>query len=265
MQTQVEGRVAGLKASYTWWSFEGQGADTETLLRESAAMGYDGVELAEPELWPQIREAGLGIASHRGHGWLEDGLNNPANHDRIEREIRENIALAREWACPVLICFSGNRHGASDDEGIAVTAAGLARVARDAEAAGITLALELLNSRVDHPRYQCDHTPWGVQVIEQVDSPAVKLLYDVYHMQIMEGDVIRTISAQHQQFAHYHVAGKPGRQKPDTSQELNYPAIYRAIADTGFTGYVGMEFVPTGDPVAALGDALATLRRVTTT
>ena len=253
--------MSGIKASYAWWAFEGRGADAQTLLRESAAMGYDGVEMADPELWPQVREAGLEIATHRGHGWLEDGLNNPANHDRIEHEVRENIALAQQWGCPLLICFSGNRHNASDEEGIAVTAAGLARVARDAEEAGVTLAVELLNSRVDLPGYQCDHTAWGVQVIERVNSPAVKLLYDVYHMQIMEGDVIRTIASQHQHFAHYHVAGNPGRHEPDTSQELNYPPIYRAIADTGFTGYVGMEFVPQGEPVAALRDALVTLRR----
>ncbi len=256
--------MAGPKASYAWWSFEGQGVDAETLLRESAAMGYDGVEMAEPEMWPQIRAAGLGIATHRGHGWLEDGLNNPANHDRVEREIRENIALAQAWGCPVLICFSGNRHGASDEEGLAVTAAGLARVARDAEQAGVTLAVELLNSRVDHPGYQCDYTSWGVRMIEQVDSPAVKLIYDVYHMQIMEGDVIRTIATQHQHFAHYHVAGNPGRHEPDASQELNYPPIYRAIADTGFTGYVGMEFVPQGEPIVALRDALVAMRRATT-
>ena len=256
--------MAGPKASYAWWSFEGRGVDTETLLRESAALGYDGVEMAEPELWPQVREAGLEIATHRGHGWLEDGLNNPANHDRIEREIRENITLAQEWGCPVLICFSGNRHGASDEEGIEVTAAGLARVAKDAENAGVTLAVELLNSRVDHPGYQCDRTPWGVQMIEQVNSPAVKLLYDVYHMQIMEGDVIRTVATQHPHFAHYHVAGNPGRHEPDATQELNYPPIYRAIADTGFSGYVGMEFVPQSEPIAALRDALVTLRRATT-
>ena len=162
-----------------------------------------------------------------------------------------------------LICFSGNRHGASDDEGVAVTAAGLGRVAQAAEDAGVTLALELLNSHVDHPGYQCDHTPWGVRVIEQVNSPAVKLLYDVYHMQIMEGDVIRTITTQHPHFAHYHVAGNPGRHEPDATQELNYPPIYRAIAETGFTGYVGMEFVPLGDPVTALGDALAAFRSAT--
>lgn len=256
--------MSGLKASYAWWAFQGRGVDAESLLHESAALGYNGVEMAEPELWPLVREAGLEIATHRGHGWLEDGLNTPANHDRIEREIRENIALARQWGCPVLICFSGNRHGASDDEGIEVTATGLSRVAREAEEAGVTLAVELLNSRVDHPGYQCDHTAWGVQMIEQVNSPAVKLLYDVYHMQIMEGDVIRTIASQHQHFAHYHVAGNPGRHAPDDTQELNYPPIYRAIADTGFTCYVGMEFVPQGEPIAALRDALATLRRSTT-
>lgn len=252
--------MAAPKASFTWWSFENRGAATETLLRESAAMGYDGVELADVELWPQIAAAGLAIASHRGHGWLEDGLNTPANHDRIEREIRENLALAEQWGCPVLICFSGNRHGASDEEGVAVTAEGLARVAPDAENAGVTLALELLNSHVDHPGYQCDRTAWGVRVIEQVNSPAVKLLYDVYHMQIMEGDVIRTIATQHPHFAHYHVAGNPGRHEPDAMQELNYPPIYRAIAATGFSGYVGMEFEPAGEPIAALRDALAVFR-----
>ena len=131
------------------------------------------------------------------------------------------------------------------------TARGLARVAKAAEEAGVTLALELLNSKIDHPDYQCDHTAWGVQVINQVNSPAVKLLYDVYHMQVMEGDVIRTIETHHDAFAHYHVAGNPGRHEPDRGQELWYPAIYRAIAATGYDGYVGMEFVPRGDPIAS--------------
>lgn len=240
--------MAAPKASFTWWSFENRGAATETLLRESAAMGYDGVELADVELWPQIAAAGLAIASHRGHGWLEDGLNTPANHDRIEREIRENLALAEQWGCPVLICFSGNRHGASDEEGVAVTAEGLARVAPDAENAGVTLALELLNSHVDHPGYQCDRTAWGVRVIEQVNSPAVKLLYDVYHMQIMEGDVIRNIRDNFAAIGHYHTGGVPGRNEIDESQELYYPAIMRAIADLGYTGFVGQEFIPKREP-----------------
>jgi hydroxypyruvate isomerase len=244
------------RASFTWWSFADRGADARTLIAATAGMGYDGIEMAEEEWWPVIAEAGLAIASHRGHGTLEDGLNNPANHDRIEREILANIELAQQWGKPTLIVFSGNARGLSAEAGIEQTVRGLNRVARAAESAGVTLALELLNSRVDHPDYQCDRTVWGLEVIARVASPAVKLLYDVYHMQVMEGDVIRTIQNHHAAFGHYHVAGNPGRHEPDASQELWYPAIYDAIAATGFSGYVGMEFLPSGDPIAALRAAL---------
>src|SRR5262249_20013204 len=158
-----------------------------------------------------------------------------------------NLALAQRWQIPILICFSGNRAGLDDEAGIETTALGLARVARAAEDAGVTLALELLNSKIDHPDYQCDRTAWGLAVIEHVGSPRVKLLYDVYHMQVMEGDVMRTVAAHHDAFAHYHIAGNPGRHEPDQSQELWYPAIYGAIAATGYDGYVGMEFIPTGE------------------
>src|SRR5690349_13155712 len=214
------------------------------MIETAAEMGYDGIELAEETDWPAITAAGLAIASHRGHGTIEAGLNRPENHERIEREIRANLDLAQQWRIPVLICFSGNRQGLPDDEGITNTAAGLARVARAAEDVGVTLALELLNSRIDHSDYQCDRTAWGLEVVNRVGSPRVRLLYDVYHMQVMEGDIIRTIGTHHDAFAHYHVAGNPGRHEPDRSQELWYPAIYEAIAGTGFTGYVGMEFLP---------------------
>jgi hydroxypyruvate isomerase len=157
---------------------------------------------------------------------------------------------------PVLICFSGNRDGLDDEAGIENTARGLSRVARDAEDAGVTLALELLNSKIDHPGYQCDHTAWGLAVIERVGSPRVRLLYDVYHMQVMEGDLMRTIAAHGDAFAHYHVAGNPGRHEPDYSQEISYPAVYKTIAATGFAGYVGMEFIPRADPLVSLRAAL---------
>jgi hydroxypyruvate isomerase len=222
-----------------------------------AAIGYGGLEMVEPEDWGQVRERGLTIVSTRGHGTLEDGLNRVANHDRIEREVNENLELAVRWGVPVLICFSGNRAGLDDEAGLAATVAGLRRVARAAEGAGVTLALELLNSKVNHPDYQCDHTAWGVRVCEAVRSPRVKLLYDIYHMQIMEGDIIRTIGRDHQWFGHYHTAGNPGRHEIDDSQELNYPAIVRAIAATGYDGWLGQEFIPSGDPVAALRDAFA--------
>lgn len=248
------------RASFTWWSFADRGVDARTLIAATAEMGYDGIEMAEEALWPVIAEAGLAVASYRGHGTLEDGLNNPANHDRIEREILANIALAQQWGNPTLIVFSGNARGLSPEAGIEHTARGLQRVARAAEEAGVTLALELLNSRVNHPDYQCDHTAWGLRVIEQVDSPAVRLLYDVYHMQIMEGDVIRTIETHHPAFGHYHVAGNPGRHEPDLTQELWYPAIYAAIARTGFAGWVGMEYIPRADPLASLQASLTTFR-----
>ncbi len=248
--------MVGPKASLTWWSFADRGVEAGDLLRAAATMGYAGIELADEALWPVIAEAGLAIASHRGHDTLTEGLNHRENHDRIEREVLTNLALAQGWNIPTLICFSGNREGLSDEDGIENTAVGLARVAEAAEEAGVTLALELLNSRVDHPDYQCDRTAWGLEVIERVGSPRVKLLYDVYHMQVMEGNVIHTIQNHHAAFGHYHVAGNPGRHEPDRTQELWHPAIYGAIAATGFGGYVGMEYVPRGDPIASLRAAL---------
>jgi hydroxypyruvate isomerase len=248
------------KAALTWWSFVDRGVEAGELIRAAASVGYDGIEIADEEYWPAIADAGLAIASHRGHATLESGLNAVANHDRIERELLANIELAEAWGKPVLICFSGNRNGVSDEEGVENTALGLSRVARAAEEAGVTLALELLNSKIDHPDYQCDRTGWGLEVIARVDSPAVKLLYDVYHMQVMEGDVIRTIESHNAAFAHYHVAGNPGRHEPDLTQELWYPAIYTAIVRTGYTGWVGMEYVPKGDPVDSLRVSLETFR-----
>jgi hydroxypyruvate isomerase len=244
--------MAGPKASLTWWSFADRGADAGDLIRAVATIGYDGIELADDALWPAIAEAGLAIASHRAHGTIESGLNRPENHDRIEGEILANLDLARRWNIPLLICFSGSRDGLSAEAGIENTAVGLSRVARAAEEAGVTLVLELLNSKVDHPGYQCDHTTWGLEVIERVASPRVRLLYDVYHMQVMEGDLIRTIQTHHAAFGHYHVAGNPGRHEPDRSQEIFYPAIYEAITATGFDGCVGMEYVPRGDVVESL-------------
>ena len=157
-----------------------------------------------------------------------------------------------------MIAFSGNREpGLDDARGAENASKQLEMLARDAESAGVVLLLELLNSKVNHPDYQCDRTAWGVEVVSAVDSPNARLLYDIYHMQVMEGDVIQTIRDNHQWFAHYHTAGVPGRNEIDETQELYYPAICRAIADTGFSGYVGQEFVPLGDWKAALKQAYA--------
>ncbi len=243
--------MAKLRQSVSWWCYAGRGVDDATLLRGIQKIGFEAVELIGEEKFAQVHDAGLKIASHNGHRSIELGLNDPREHARIEREIRRNLDLAQRHQIPNLIVFSGSRReGLTDEQGIAHTAEGLRRVAPAAEAAGVTLVLELLNSRLDHPGYQCDHTAWGVQVCERVGSPRVKLLYDIYHMQVMEGDVIARIRRRHPDFAHYHTAGVPGRHDLDDTQELNYAPILQAILDTGYTGYVGHEFIPKGDPVA---------------
>jgi hydroxypyruvate isomerase len=244
-----------VKQSFSWWCFDGR-VELEEMLRAAKKIGLSAIELIEPEFWPVVKKHGLEIATHRGHASIESGLNQHSNHDRIERELLENIRLAEQWSVPNLIVFSGNRvAGVSDEIGAQITAEGLARVAPTAESAGVNLVLELLNSKVDHTGYQADHTAWGVKVCEMVASPRIKLLYDVYHMQIMEGDVIRTIQNNYAQIAHYHTAGNPDRNNLDDTQELNYVAIAKAISSTGFAGFIGHEFVPVGDPILALEQA----------
>jgi hydroxypyruvate isomerase len=249
-----------LRQSFAWWSFSNRGVEPDALLKGAARLGYEGVDLLDEKFWPAARDHGLTVTGINGHKSIEDGLNRSENAARIERELRDNIAKAHEWNIPALICFSGNRHGASDEAGLDACARTLARIAPEAAAAGVTLAVELLNSKVDHKGYQCDHTAWGVELCRRVDSPAVKLLYDIYHMQIMEGDIIRTIEANHGYFAYYHTAGNPGRGQPDATQEIFYPAIYRAIAATGYAGLVSHEFFPAGDPLEALRRAFDEMR-----
>jgi len=249
--------MSPLKPTVAWWSFEQTGLTAEQLFQEVADIGYAGMEFSPREHWPLIRERGLRIVCIRGHDDITNGLNDRSQHDRIEREILAKLELARRWGIPSFVCFSGERKGLDDEAGAVNTAEGLRRVAKAAEDAGVVLVLELLNSKVDHPDYQCDHTAWGVKVIESVDSPAVKLLYDIYHMQVMEGDIVRTIQEHHRHFGHYHLAGNPGRNEPDASQEINYPPIFRAIEATGYTGYLGMEYLPKRDPVESLKAAYA--------
>jgi hydroxypyruvate isomerase len=188
------------------------------------------------------------------------GWNREANHEWLVPGYERGLALAAAAGVPNVICFSGNRAGLGDAAGLAACAAGLRALMPTAERLGVTVCMELLNSKVDHADYQCDRTAWGVALVERVGSPRFRLLYDVYHMQIMEGDVIRTIRAHHAHIAHYHVAGVPGRHEPDASQELNYPAIMRALAEVGFAGYVAQEFVPTREPLAALAEAVRICR-----
>ena len=242
-----------IRQSVSWWCFAGRGVSDEDLMSQAKAIGYEAVELIGEGLFDRARDVGLVIASHNGHQGIEHGLNDPAQHDRIEAEILRNLGLAQKYQIPNLIVFSGSRQpGLSEEEGIENTARGLSRVKTAAEQAGVNLVLELLNSKVDHQGYQCDHTTWGVEVCRRVGSPRVGLLYDIYHMQIMEGDVMQTISTHHAHFLHYHTAGVPGRHDLDEAQELNYPPIIKAIAASGYEGYLGHEFIPKGDPVAAL-------------
>jgi len=200
----------------------------------------------------------LRLVSMIGHQSLPDGLNNPGNHDRIEAELKESIDIAADKGVNGLICFSGNRiPGMDDAEAIANTVTGLRRSAPYAETKGINLNIELLNSKVDHAGYQCDHTSWGLEVVEQVNSPRVKLLYDIYHMQIMEGDIIRTMVDNLTAIGHIHTAGNPGRNDLDDDQELNYQGICRALSAAGYQGHVGHEFRPKGDLIPALSHAFA--------
>ena len=234
--------------SVAWWCFVPEKLSPKQFARAAADAGYKAVELVPPEHWSLVEDHGLAISALAAHQPLTIGLNRRDLHDRLEDEILASIANAKRLNISHLICFSGNRNGLTDEAGAAVTAEGFVRVAHQAELASITLTLELLNSKVDHPDYQADHTAWGVQVCRAVASPRVKLLYDIYHMQMMEGDIIRTICSAKDYISHYHTAGNPGRSNLDETQELYYPAILRAIKETGHTGYVTHEFIPKGDP-----------------
>ncbi len=249
-----------IKQSVTWGLARRAGADPAEAIRHVAELGFVAIEMAPEEHWAAIRAAGLAIPIVSGHRSLGDGLNKPENHDRIEAELRASIRKAAANGIPSLITFSGNRNGLADDQGIQICAQGLRRVIRDAEEHGVNLCMELLNSKVNHPDYQCDHTAWGVRLCEAVGSPRCQLLYDIYHMQIMEGDLIRTIRDNVRFIGHFHTAGNPGRQNLDDSQEIYYPAVVRAIAATDYSGYVGHEFKPEGDPVVALKQAFLACR-----
>jgi hydroxypyruvate isomerase len=235
-----------------------KGMDLDELFRSVAKMGFAAIELWQrPDDYEEIIETakknGLAVASMSGHKSLPDGLNKRSNHDRIESELKRSIDLASKHRIPGLICFSGNRQPfQSDLDAIQACVGGLKPIVPYAEEKGINLNMELLNSKVDHPGYQCDHTAWGVAVCEGVNSPRMKLLYDIYHMQIMEGDIIRTVRQNIRWIGHFHTAGNPGRRDMDDTQELNYRGICKAIAETGYDLYVGHEYGPKGDSLESL-------------
>lgn len=252
-------RAAGrLKQSVCRWPF-GQ-IPLPDFCRSAAALGLAAIDLLQPSEWQVARDAGLlcsmGYPTARDD-FIRTGFNDRRNHPMLLRELEATIPLAAQQRVPNLIAMFGNRGGRSDGEAIEACVAGLGAIKPLAEEAGVTICLELLNSRVDHPDYQGDHTAFGAAVVDAVDSPHVKLLYDVYHMQIMEGDVIDTIRRHSARIGHFHTGGVPGRHELDDTQELNYRAIARAIADTGFKGYVAHEFQPTREPLSALRAAVA--------
>jgi len=242
-----------LKQSAARWCY--QKMPIEDLARNAARIGLQGIDLIGYEDWPTVQKYGLTPAMTPGAGTIPDGFNRIENHDRLVREMEENIPRAAAAKVPNVITFSGSRRGQSDAEGLDNCTTGLNRVKKLAEDKGVTICVELLNSKIDHHDYQCDHTVWGVELMKRVDSPRVKLLYDIYHMQIMEGDIIRTIRQNIQYIAHFHTGGVPGRHELDDRQELQWRSVAQAIVDAGFTGYFAHEFVPTRDPMTSLEEA----------
>jgi len=230
------------------------------LAEEAKKIGYQSVELLGPQEYLEIKPLGLTCAMIRCSS-IPDGLNRTENHDRIEKELRDHIEFAAAEGLPNVICMSGNRHfknksgrreEVSEGDGLKNCALGLKRVLGLAEAKKVTVCMEGLNSKVNHKDYMYDKTPWGVELCKRVGSERFKLLYDIYHMQIMEGDVIRTITQYKDYIAHYHTGGNPGRHEIDETQELTYPAIVKAILATGYKGFLGQEFIPTRDPLQSL-------------
>jgi hydroxypyruvate isomerase len=251
---QSQAAPAGrLKQGVARWCFNKM--SLEDLCRESAAIGLTGIDLVGFKEWPVVRKFGLTPSMTPGAASISDGWNRKENHEKLERDMRENIERAAAAKVPNVITFSGNRRGQTDAEGLDNCVLGLNRVKKIAEDNNVTICMELLNSKVDHKDYQCDHTVWGAEMCKRVDSPRVKLLYDIYHMQIMEGDIIRTIRDNIQYIAHFHTGGVPGRHEIDESQELYWPAIAKAIAELNFQGWVSHEFIPAKDPIPSLAAA----------
>ncbi len=229
----------------------------EDLCTAGAQMGLEGIDLLQPdEFEVPLRYGLICTMGYAGGGTIQSALNRVENHAAIEQNFRQNIPLAVKAKVPNIITFSGTRAGMSDEQGAANTVLGLNRVKKMAEDSGVTICMELLNSKVNHPDYMCDHTAWGVGVVSQVNSPNVKLLYDIYHMQIMEGDLIATIQKNIRWLAHFHTGGVPGRHELNDRQEVQWDGVMRGIVESGFHGYVAHEFVPTGDPLVSLRQAV---------
>lgn len=239
------------------WCFSS--LDVDTLCMEAKKIGITGIDLVGPNDWPILKKHGLQSTMCNGAEInLVDGFNDKKFHEVLIKNYSAMIPLVAEAGYKNLICFSGNRRGKDDETGWTNCVEGLKQLMPLAEKHNVVLVMELLNSKINHKDYQCDKTAWGVELCKRLDSENFKLLYDIYHMQIDEGDVIRTIKDNHQYIAHYHTAGVPGRNEIDETQELYYPAIMKAIIETGFKGFVAQEFIPKNtDKISSLKKAIS--------
>ena len=225
----------------------------DDLCKACQRIGIKSVELVGPDDWPTLQKYGLTCAMTSAGLGIDKGFNRLEYHDQLVAGLERLAPMAAAAGMPNIICMSGNRQGMADDEGMKNCEIGLKRIVGVFEKHKVNLVMELLNSKVDHADYMCDHTSWGVELCKKVGSERFKLLYDIYHMQIMEGDLIRTIRDHAECIGHYHTGGNPGRNEIDETQEINYPAVMRAIVKTGYQGFVGQEFVPTSDdPLVSL-------------
>jgi hydroxypyruvate isomerase len=225
----------------------------EDFCRECARMGLESVELLGPNEWPTLKKVGLVCAMCNGPDSIPYGWNRLEHHDDLLPKFEKAIPEVAAYGYPNIITFSGNRKGMSDEEGLENCVKGLKRLVPIAEKHKVTVCMELLNSKRSHKDYMCDHTAWGVEVVKRVGSDRLKLLYDIFHMQIMEGDMVDTIRENHPYIAHYHTGGVPGRHEIDETQEINYRAVMQGIVATGYRGFIGQEFLPrSGDPLASL-------------
>ncbi len=245
------------KHSVCRWTFND--LPLEALCKSIKSIGFNAIDLVGPEDWHILKEHGVESSMCNGAEIsLEEGWNHTEFHDTLVKNYTTMIPKVAEAGYKNLICFSGNRKGMDDAEGLENSAKGLEKIMPLAQKHGIIIHMELLNSKVDHPDYMCDNTPWGVELCKRLASDNFRLLYDIYHMQVNEGNIIETIQENAVYFGHYHTAGVPGRNEIDDSQELNYPAIMKAIAATGFDGYVAQEFLPTNEnKLASLQKAIA--------
>jgi hydroxypyruvate isomerase len=259
----AEQRKGRLKQGLCLSVFSGTKLDMDGKCREAARLGAYGIDLVGPNDFPVLKKYGLVPTMVPGGTGIKSGINDKKNHADMGLKMGESIKAAAAAGAPNVIALAGDRKGISDEEGLENSVIFLNNAKKAAEDLGVTLCLELLNSKVDHPGYMCDHTTWGVEVCKRVNSPRVKLLYDIYHMQIMEGDIVRTIKNNIQYIGHFHTAGNPGRHQFDDSQEMNYTGICKGIADTGYQGCLSHEYSPSKgkDPLETL-DAMMRLCEV---